>query len=409
MGKKKVPVEFEGEMLYSGVGDSIIMVYNLTETQKDLLKILVDLHNKNQLYEPIMYIGYSSRSAFGEFIIPLQRIGEDDLILNDLLPNIKWHDFQILADNGLLSLDLNRKGDKQFYLLQSGIDAVNNDFQEGVMSNNIERDMFVILHKLVSESQEEGAEPELLGPQISELTDLSVNQINDAVTLLVEWGYTNWQQFLGTGPYNFHSITLTPRGRYDYEKMTRETTSDEPEISTPTTPIGSPYGFQEHHWDVVTERKRDSSRLYVVFGHQFESEYYQTETLQENIEAMVQEAVGIYNTDNDSHNIELSFISLSAGYGGHLFNDIARDIIGSDIAIFETSDQNPNVMIEMGVALTWGTRVLPIKLERCERPPSDISGQTWADYRNDGLEFVDPNHMTKLVDLIQKTIRSKVS
>jgi len=42
---------------------------------------------------------------------------------------------------------------------------------------------------------------------------------------------------------------------------------------------------------------------------------------------------------------------LSAGYGRHLFNEIASDIISADIAVFEASDLNANVMIEIGVAL----------------------------------------------------------
>src|SRR2546425_1188080 len=78
------------------------------------------------------------------------------------------------------------------------------------------------------------------------------------------------------------------------------------------------------------------------------------------------------------------FEPLAAGYGEHLFNEIARDVISADIAVFDTSDLNPNVMIEMGVALTWGVRVLLIKEKNCPKPPSDISGQTWADYEENG-------------------------
>ncbi len=101
------------------------------------------------------------------------------------------------------------------------------------------------------------------------------------------------------------------------------------------------------------------------------------------------------------------FQSLAAGYGEHLFNEIARNIISADIAVFDTSDLNPNVMLEIGVALTWGVRVLPIKEEKCQKPPSDISGQTWADYRKSGGEFVDPDHKNKLCRMVERAARKK--
>jgi hypothetical protein len=41
-------------------------------------------------------------------------------------------------------------------------------------------------------------------------------------------------------------------------------------------------------------------------------------------------------------------------------------IIGSDIAVFETTDLNPNVMIEM--SLRWGTRALPIRRHDAPKP-----------------------------------------
>jgi hypothetical protein len=147
----------------------------------------------------------------------------------------------------------------------------------------------------------------------------------------------------------------------------------------------------------------------VVLGHQFESEYFSTPALRANVEEMLRRAVESYSAMPARAQLTLDFRTLNAGYGEHLFNEIARDIIGSDIAVFETSDLNPNVMIEMGVALTWGVRVLTIKREGQSRPPSDISGQTWADYREDGATFVDPDHDAKLVRMIDRAIRKKVS
>lgn len=64
-------------------------------------------------------------------------------------------------------------------------------------------------------------------------------------------------------------------------------------------------------------------------------------------------------------------------------------------------------MIEMGVALTWGIRVLPIKRVDRPKPPSDISGQTWANYEESGERFTDSEHYAKLVSLVERAARKK--
>jgi hypothetical protein len=175
----------------------------------------------------------------------------------------------------------------------------------------------------------------------------------------------------------------------------------------PPSPIGSPYGFTDEDWEAVAERKVKSDKLYAVLGHQFVSTHFETPTLRANVESMLRRAVDANNAVPGRPPVTLDYRTLSAGYGEHLFNEIARDIIGSDIAVFETSDLNPNVMLEMGVALTWGVRVLPIKLEGRPKPPSDVSGQTWADYRDHAAAFVDPDHQSKLVRMIERALGKK--
>ncbi len=59
------------------------------------------------------------------------------------------------------------------------------------------------------------------------------------------------------------------------------------------------------------------------------------------------------------------------------------------------------------MALTWGIRVLPIKMKDCPRPPSDISGQTWADYEDSAQFFVDPDHSKKMVRMVERAARKK--
>ncbi len=262
---------------------------------------------------------------------------------------------------------------------------------------------------------------EIDGPTLAEITKLSPNDLNDAVTLLQRSGYVEWRQFLGTGPYEFGDVWVTPIGRYEAERVSsimaepldiaaspqHKATAQTSSISLPPTPVGSPYGFSDEDWEFIAEQKDRADQLTVVMGYQFKSAYYDSESLRNNVQTMFQLAVDRYNALPGSLVTALDFRPLAAGYGEHLFNEIARDIIASDIAIFDTSDLNPNVMVELGVALTWGIRVLPIKLHAQPTPPSDISGQTWASYENSARTFLDPEHGDKLVRMVERAVRKK--
>ena len=101
--------------------------------------------------------------------------------------------------------------------------------------------------------------------------------------------------------------------------------------------VGSPYGFSNEDWETVSERKVKTDTLYVVMGYQFRSEYYDSNELSRSVEDMFLRAVSNYNQLPGSFPVRLNFHPLAAGYGGHLFNEIARDIIGSDIAVSPTN------------------------------------------------------------------------
>lgn len=239
-------------------------------------------------------------------------------------------------------------------------------------------------------------------------------EINDVVELLVHSGYAEWQRYMGTAPYKFGRVQITPAGRFELEhaRSKAEKSADgKPEsgrgVRRSPLPQGSPYGFEDEDWEQISERKDRTDELRVVFGYQFNSEYYEADALTKSVNDMFSSAVEEFNSFPDAESVRLIFEPLAAGYGEHLFNEIARAIISSDIAVFETSDLNPNVMLEMGVALTWGVRVLPIKRHDRPRPPSDISGQTWADYRNSGSDFLDSSHQKKLVRMVEGAARKK--
>jgi hypothetical protein len=286
------------------------------------------------------------------------------------------------------------------------------------METQIDRDARVILRVLASKPRDEFVP----AAQIAEATSLAPERVDDAVARLVDSGYAEWVQTFGTAPYDFADAYITARGRYENQRLEaldaaranaprRSTTADTHSVDVkpnlPPTPAGSPYGFTDEDWEVVSRRKARVDRLYVVLGHQFTSSSYKSEELRRNIKQMFELAVQRHNDDHVQSPVKLKFSVLAAGYGEHLFNQIARGIIGSDIAVFETSDLNANVMLEMGVALTWGVRVLPIKAEGKPIPPSDVSGQTWANYRRSGAEFLDPGHLDNVVAMIERALRKK--
>ena len=63
--------------------------------------------------------------------------------------------------------------------------------------------------------------------------------------------------------------------------------------------------------------------------------------------------------------------------------------------------------MRLGVALTWGIRVLPIRKKGCPETPNDISGQTWVEYENDGSIFKDKEHEKKLYAMVERAAKKK--
>jgi len=274
--------------------------------------------------------------------------------------------------------------------------------------NPINKNMNLILHALGKRKRRDAY---FTGIELAEQTNLQPDEINDAIDLLADHRLVEVLEALGTAPYHFQFVTITSRGLFELERIDKaaiESKEEEKRLSVPPRiPIGSPYGFTPEDWEIVTERKSKRDELRVVFGCQFKSKNYDTTLLNSNVQSNFQRAINEFNKKSNVTKVTLHFQQLVAGYGEHVFNEIAREIISADIAVFDTSDLNPNVMVEMGVALTWGVRVLPIKKEGCPKPPSDISGQTWTDYRNSAAEFVDPSHDAKILAMIDRASRIK--
>jgi hypothetical protein len=278
------------------------------------------------------------------------------------------------------------------------------------MSNPIENNATRILVSLFENNP--GQNLRFDGVEINKWTGLSPLEINNAIDFLDDRDLINRQNYLGTVPYNFGHVYLNSRGNYLYHELQEDHKDDEEEsdsniVAQQPLAAGSPYGFTDIDWKYVQTELSKNSILKIVFGHQFKSEHYNSANLKLNLHKQFQKAIDILNSNKTLTKVTLNFKSLAAGYGEHLFNQIARDIISADIAVFETSDMNSNVMIEMGVALTWGKRVLPIKKQGRPTPPSDISGQTYADYIGDAEQFVSQDHDDQILAMIERAIMKK--
>ena len=274
--------------------------------------------------------------------------------------------------------------------------------------NPIEWNALQLLERMVQEDRHHFENTEL-----QNRSHLSPVEINDAVGYLEEIGAVEVTRVPGTGPFEFDSVVVESRGRYLCHEMRAQKRKHKEELISlpyrPINPIGSPDGFTEEDWEAVSLQKENDRILYVVLCMQFESKYYDPHALVHNFQTIFQSAVNQYDAKNKNVKIALQFEKLTAGLGEHSFNQIARSIIGSDIAVFETSDLNPNVMLEMGVALTWGIRVLPIRIKSGPHPPSDISGQPWIEYEDSGKKILEDKFGRKLAKVIERIMAKKKS
>jgi len=251
------------------------------------------------------------------------------------------------------------------------------------------------------------------GTELSEKSRLSPDRLNDAVNVLEDNGYVETMKFLDTAPYAFGQVELTSRGRVEAERIGSEPSvpgagqSPSSAVAQSPIPVGSPYGFKDEDWEQVEHEHGDTSRMIVVLGHQWRSTCFNTDDLRRNIGEMFEKTLFRVLAKKKGAHVTLDYRPLQGGHGGHLFNEIARDIISADIAVFDTSDLNSNVMIELGVALTWGVRCLPVREASAAKPPSDISGQTWAEYESSGSVWKDSDHARKLEAMVERALRKK--
>lgn len=215
-------------------------------------------------------------------------------------------------------------------------------------------------------------------------------------------------------PFGFHDVRLQSRGRFLYQAMLAQEQADLNDGAAwgflpepPPNPVATPYGLTADDWEAVALRKTDSQTLHVVLGLQFVSAHYDMKALIRNVEGRFRHAVQQYNYGHYDAMITVRFEHLLAGLKPDGFNRVARDVIGADLAVFETSDWNPNVMIEMGVALTWGVPVVPLRRAVARPIVLDVSGQGYVLHEDSAAQILCEAFDEQLMGMIEQAIRTK--
>ena len=128
--------------------------------------------------------------------------------------------------------------------------------------------------------------------------------------------------------------------------------------------------------------KRRKVKIFV--GYQINSDYHNSKDLKNAINTVK----AIVEVDV---NLEIQYGEFTPGK--FLFNEVFKAIKECEIAIFDISENNPNVLIEVGMAYGTDKYVILLKNESSKerfKVPSDISAFIYVPYKdNDALSQKD--------------------
>jgi hypothetical protein len=84
------------------------------------------------------------------------------------------------------------------------------------------------------------------GPPLMGALHMKPQDVNDAVDLLEENGYVETGRYLGTTPFVFRDVQLTPQGRLEAERLEAEELEAEKASPAPPAPTRGPILWVRH-------------------------------------------------------------------------------------------------------------------------------------------------------------------
>ena len=144
----------------------------------------------------------------------------------------------------------------------------------------------------------------------------------------------------------------------------------------------------------------DIERVTLFF--QFNSKYYNRNRL----EKMVRDATDLAEKNIPDAKIEYNRINIHPAQT--IFSEVIRHIDSANFCVFEISDNNPNVLFELGYAYSKGKGIALLKNEKSAVPiPSDLSGLFILYYKDKDHTSLD-NIALDLSINIEESIREAI-
>ena len=122
--------------------------------------------------------------------------------------------------------------------------------------------------------------------------------------------------------------------------------------------------------------KRRKIKIFV--GYKIDSEYHSSKSLKNaigTVKSLIEDSIDV--------NLEIQYGEFSPGR--FLFNEVFKAIIECEVAVFDISENTPNVLIEVGLAHGNNKHVILLKNALSEekfKVPSDINAFIYVPYRN---------------------------
>lgn len=87
------------------------------------------------------------------------------------------------------------------------------------MSSHLSKNVVLLLKTLAELPRDSIGRAYISGQELQKKTGLSPSAINDAIEILEESRFVKCERALGSAPYNFTGVQITPRGRLNLESL----------------------------------------------------------------------------------------------------------------------------------------------------------------------------------------------